>query len=294
MKKAFTTIELVVAVSLLAVVMVIAGMVFKIAIDAQRQAGAIADITRNFRAITDQINRDFQGLVKDGYLVIENNQVPSGAVYLNKQEEMNSNLIVPSPRIDGISFFSTGDFQSSSVSGRKSNISLITLAVRYYDPNTSSNAYASEWMLSRNQRMLTSGQSGTPNDYRNTSLAELKTNDTNTTDIEMQDCLIENQVIEPSDTTENWKYFSGGVGDLKIQWVENSNPIDANGIIWHDIDNQASRPFESTSGSIYYAKWTPNNLTDWPLAIKFTMTLYDSRGVIKEGKTFTHIVYIGE
>ena len=288
MRKAFTTIELVVAVSLLAVVMVIAGMVFKIAIDAQRQAGAIAEITRNFRAITDQINRDFQGLVKDGYLVIKCEE--KTGISVRKNDTTTANV-----RIDGISFFSTGDFQSSSVSGRKSNISLITLAVRYYDPNaTNNNAYESEWILSRNQRMLTSGQSGTPNDYRNTSLAELKTNDTNTTDIEMQDCLIEKQVIEPSDTTENWKYFSGGVGDLKIQWVENSNPIDANGIIWHDIDNQASLPFESTSGSIYYAKWTPNNLTDWPLAIKFTMTLYDSRGVIKEGKTFTHIVYIGE
>ncbi len=29
-------------------------------------------------------------------------------------------------------------------------------------------------------------------------------------------------------------------------------------------------------------------------ALKFTFTLYDSKGVIKNGKTFTHIVYLGE
>jgi hypothetical protein len=29
-------------------------------------------------------------------------------------------------------------------------------------------------------------------------------------------------------------------------------------------------------------------------ALKFTFTLYDSRGIIPEGRTFTHIVYIGD
>jgi hypothetical protein len=27
-------------------------------------------------------------------------------------------------------------------------------------------------------------------------------------------------------------------------------------------------------------------------ALKFTFTLYDSKGIIKEGRTFTHIVYL--
>jgi hypothetical protein len=29
-------------------------------------------------------------------------------------------------------------------------------------------------------------------------------------------------------------------------------------------------------------------------ALKFTFTLYDSRGVLKEGRTFTHIVYLDD
>jgi hypothetical protein len=29
-------------------------------------------------------------------------------------------------------------------------------------------------------------------------------------------------------------------------------------------------------------------------ALKFTFTLYDSNGVFKDGKTFTHIVYLND
>ena len=29
-------------------------------------------------------------------------------------------------------------------------------------------------------------------------------------------------------------------------------------------------------------------------ALKFTFTLYDSKGIIKEGRTFTHIVYLDD
>jgi hypothetical protein len=46
---------------------------------------------------------------------------------------------------------------------------------------------------------------------------------------------------------------------------------------------------------LYRATWIPSTpATLWPKALKFTFTLYDSRGVFKEGQTFTHIVYLGE
>jgi hypothetical protein len=38
----------------------------------------------------------------------------------------------------------------------------------------------------------------------------------------------------------------------------------------------------------------PFNKPTYPQALKFTFTLYDSRGVFKEGQTFTHIVYLGD
>ena len=34
--------------------------------------------------------------------------------------------------------------------------------------------------------------------------------------------------------------------------------------------------------------------TAYPEAIKFTFTLYDSKGIIKTGRRFEHIVYIGK
>jgi hypothetical protein len=49
--------------------------------------------------------------------------------------------------------------------------------------------------------------------------------------------------------------------------------------------------------------FTPNNVAGpyftgtpgfYPVALKFTFTLYDSRGVFKDGQTFTHIVYLGD
>jgi hypothetical protein len=35
-----------------------------------------------------------------------------------------------------------------------------------------------------------------------------------------------------------------------------------------------------------------DNIPGLGRALKFTFTLYDSRGVMKEGRTFTHIVYL--
>jgi hypothetical protein len=32
----------------------------------------------------------------------------------------------------------------------------------------------------------------------------------------------------------------------------------------------------------------------YPKALKFTFTLYDSKGIIEDGRVFTHIVYLGD
>ncbi|GAG60925.1 unnamed protein product, partial [marine sediment metagenome] len=45
----------------------------------------------------------------------------------------------------------------------------------------------------------------------------------------------------------------------------------------------------------YKASWTPETLKRyWPKALKFTFTLYDSKGILEKSRTFTHIVYLGE
>ena len=40
--------------------------------------------------------------------------------------------------------------------------------------------------------------------------------------------------------------------------------------------------------------WAHTNYNAVPKALKFTFTLYDSKGILKNGRQFTHIIYIGE
>jgi hypothetical protein len=94
MKKAFTITELIVAIGLLAAVLAASTMIFHYAIEAQRTAMATAEIMRNMRAITDQLNSDFAGLRKDGEIFVIWDAEP--------------NLY----RADRITFFANGDFQS--------------------------------------------------------------------------------------------------------------------------------------------------------------------------------------
>jgi hypothetical protein len=45
------------------------------------------------------------------------------------------------------------------------------------------------------------------------------------------------------------------------------------------------------SGCLGQSNWRFTS-TYFPTALKFTFTIYDSKGIIPDGKTFTHIVYL--
>jgi len=96
MKKAFTIIELLVAMALLAMLIAISGMVFSTAVKAHRTANAAAEVAAKLFALTDQLNRDFQGLRKD---------MPAAIWF-----EYDSNT---GKRYDQIQFFADGTFSSS-------------------------------------------------------------------------------------------------------------------------------------------------------------------------------------
>ena len=58
-----------------------------------------------------------------------------------------------------------------------------------------------------------------------------------------------------------------------------------------------------TGRDFEFNEWRPTNDeldSTWndrkivPSALKFTFKLYDSKGIIKNGKIFTHIVYLGD
>jgi prepilin-type N-terminal cleavage/methylation domain-containing protein len=94
-RQGFTIVELLVAMSLLVMLLGLSGMVFNTTVAAHRAAGATIDVSRNLRAITDQLNRDFRGLRKDAPLTLWFELDP-----------------VTGWRYDQIQFFADGDFQT--------------------------------------------------------------------------------------------------------------------------------------------------------------------------------------
>ncbi len=128
--------------------------------------------------------------------------------------------------------------------------------------------------------------------------------------------------IEPADPDTIHMLLCEGVAEFKIQswydaqqrWIPEVDP-DGDGSL---ADTNFMMP---TGGSVLDSEAVPGVLYPYPLgavqinniphypsnqvdkahfneipglgrALKFTFTLYDSRGVLKEGRTFTHIVYL--
>jgi prepilin-type N-terminal cleavage/methylation domain-containing protein len=111
MKKAFTLIELVVAVALLALVFLFAGTIFKVSINAYRTSVANAEIMQKLRAITDQLNADFKGLRKDGeiFVIWKASKLDAAAAQYDDYRDCDNDGY---ERFDRIMFFADGDFQS--------------------------------------------------------------------------------------------------------------------------------------------------------------------------------------
>jgi len=258
--RGFTISELLVAVGLLAAVLAASGIVFHYSMDAQRTAGATAEIMRTLRAITDQINIDFKGLKTDGYLILWS-------------DDSNSALY----------FFSTGEFQSWHDPNR-SNIARI-----YFGPSQNdSNNLALDMLL------LTSGVSNI--DYNDASFAACQVDIIR--DLGEDPCLVVSsnrpRIDITYDSNDARRLLAQHVGSFKVEWTsDKSSWPDPNRIEWFGRNNPRGDPnFENTTP--YLAYWTPSNQSSWPKALKFEFTLSDSKGIIKGGRRFEHIVYIGK
>jgi len=290
--KAFTLIELVVAIAILVLVTSFAGAIFKVSIDSHRTGLANAEIMQRLRAITDQFNRDFKGIRRDAPMAIQFRR-DNGT------------------RRDSIVFFANGDFQSirqywySGSSGPALRTVSGNVASIYYgqasgpDPN----------ILARKQKILTSDTSltdspllGDPNEFLIDSLAVWR--------VGLDDANFANWVANPRVDFYSYLeedlplYMTDGVANFMIQVAEWDQ---ASGIFkWFPDSN-----FAGVFGYFYNVPLNEEEIDDWydwsaswPRAIRFTFTLCDSRGIIREhdpetgvmrpGRTFTHIVYLGD
>ena len=262
MRKAFTLIELAVAVALLAMMISFASLIFDMSIDTYRTAIASAEIMQKLQAITGQLNADFKGLRWN----------PGGGVSFT--------LLGTGVRSDQIVFFANGDFQSTSQYDDKTVAG--NLAMIYYGLADVNATDPRENVLVRRQTILTSDtdltrnfnldeQAEYCNEDKKSSLSELIADgfDVNnmlvTWDLNLDD---------PNDLV---MYMAEGVDDFTIQFAE-----------WNDLDKKFD----------WVPKKDESEFDDYPVittsAFKFTFTLYDSKGILEEGKTFTHIVYLGD
>jgi len=295
--KAFTLIELVVSVAILAMVASFAGVIFKVSIESYRVTAANAEIMQKLRAVTDQLNRDFAGIRKDAPMAIQFWMDTDGT----------------RTRRDSIAFFANGDFQSvrryERLDGRQTTVSGNVASIYYgrrrsgpFDPN----------VLARKQKILTSDTSltGSPllsdaNEFLIDSLAVWRVN---LNADSFMDWVVYPPRVNPylPYLEEDLPlYMANGVADFMIQvavWDPGTQTF-----IWPPDNSVFDNPlFDSDNDDIFgffynvplsevisevlvdWQDWSAS----WPRAIKFTFTLYDSKGIIEGGRTFTHIVYL--
>lgn len=129
---------------------------------------------------------------------------------------------------------------------------------------------------------------------------------------------IRGAIVEPSDANSIHMLLCQGVGEFKIQgWSDTQKrwfpEVDPDG-----DGNLTDTPFYLNEPNNVPGVWYPyppngrviinnvnypreqidrihfNNIPGLGRALKFTFTLFDSRGIIKDGMTFTHIVYLDE
>jgi len=274
-RKAFTLIELIVAMAVLAIVLSFAGLIFRVSIDSHRMALANAEIMQKLRVITEQLDTDFKGVILDYGGVVKARVFTYTIDDEDGEVEMEINT-------DSVVVFAQGDFQSTGqydIDGEIVTISGNVAALYYGPPDLDSYARLPEpreRILLRRQTILASEVSpehSDPNgEYYATSLHQWYAGSGSAD----WDGWVEMPVIEPGDIKANQPmYLAKGVDNFTVYYLERDDPIGTDALAWQrrlDNDRENIRP---------------------PRALKFEFTLHDSRGIIKNGRTFTHIVYLG-
>lgn len=275
MRKAFTLIEVVVSLGILAVILSFAGTIFKVSVESQRTAMANAEVMQKLRIITEQLDADFKGAAfmpsqapysYDGYVSTRT----ATRTIAGKAASVNSDALV---------IFTCGDFRSTDQYRDKTTDPSRTIAgnvacVFYGQPDP--NSYRRppqpyENVLLRRQTILVidgpASGSNALGEYFDKSPQEVLADST----IKVRDW-IKRPVVDVNDPKASLPMLvARGVDDFTISYLDASRQLRTGTIPW-------VRPNDSSAAGIN-AK-----------ALKFTFTLYDSKGVLKRGRAFTHIV----
>jgi prepilin-type N-terminal cleavage/methylation domain-containing protein len=363
-RRAFTLIELIVAVGLMGLIIAFSSIIFRFGIDAHRVSAANAEIMQKARAITEQLNSDFKGLRRDAPMVI----------WFFRAKPADE----PDLRADQIMFFADGEFTSmqsySKSTGEpvaidnpiQTNTELVrgNLARIHYAHTEDANNKKT-WELAGPKRTLgrrchiitdnndlddwpraenfdTSFPGTTFGQYKNEvyehdrmSLNEWKKLDRDDFEYVFDTAFFnsalndERRPVFDTALPETFhKLLCEGVGSFAVQWAywDRDSVADDYELRWFPSrdpdgdgdfgDSHFGLSFGSSGDEQFgtgvffnipyrsqYGKWFPvediryrvGNYFErdyFPTALKFTFTVYDSKGIIEGGRTFTHIVYL--
>jgi len=117
LRRAFTLTELVVSIGLLALMMLMAGAVFKITLDSTGQASALTDINQELRVLEETLRQDLAQTPRDGaVLVIQANRI--NAFWTRQTAEANSPGTDPDPLGPDAPYVHASDPEREDASGR--------------------------------------------------------------------------------------------------------------------------------------------------------------------------------
>lgn len=339
--RAFTLIELIVAVGILVVVLSFSSVIFRVSINAHRTAMANVEIMQKLRAITEQLNMDFKGLSKDGEIFMAWVARPV------ENDDYTDNDLDGYNRFDRVMFFANGDFQSYGTNPViRGNLARISYMIARTDDLRPRNQDRPSRILARTQHILTMDSelddildpdNATEQqwynwvnryEYDKYTLESWKRIPRENkmdmlsviTDIKVGDSTVSEDIrgaaVDPEDPNTIHMILCEGVGEFKVQgwddelgqWIPEVDP-DGDGVL-DDTNFFLSDP-NAVPGVLYpyptiggvrinhisypreqVDKEHFNSIPGFGRALKFTFTLYDSKGIIKEGRTFTHIVYL--
>jgi prepilin-type N-terminal cleavage/methylation domain-containing protein len=332
MKRGFTLIELVVAIAILVIISSFAGAIFSTSIDAHRTAMANAEIMRKLRAITDQLNADFRGLRKDGEIFVVWIASPGDVSLGDPDRDIRLDRIMffangdfaayNDPYMRGnlarISYMlSNGGSWAEPVRPIQippnerilARTQHILTQHEYYpdfvEPNQLNDADLN-WWRNAAEADKTTMQQWVQMSWNSKQIA-LSTE----TDIIIGDAVGGGAFAVPSNPSSIPMFFCQGVGEFKIQGWYDAGQRWVPSIAAGDFDGFAGGespgvlyPYPRSGAVVLGGEFAESNYQDLlnennfnkipglGRSLKFTFTLYDSKGVIKDGKTFTHIVYL--
>lgn len=349
-KKAFTIIELLVAMALLTMMVALSAVVFSTAVKAYRTANATAEIMARMRVLTEQLGMDLRGLRKEGQFVI---------VWQPAERVDSKGVIVPNEYIalDRLFFFANVDAQTfneqPTIGGTPKRISSNLARICYtFNQNTLltnllPDPQGHNRIFCRTQHLITGDADlwAFPDtatwdasvfrvndyllEYQTVAMGDWWNLPANIRD-DILSCILDVRVggssiqpsgpnIDLSNSKTIHNLFSQGIGQFHVQiwrddlnrWFPEYDP-DTNGDFTDsDYPNDGTQirtshniaPAElSLAGIIneageidnFYYRFgnTINTKLSFSTALKFTFTIYDSKGIFPDGKTFTHIVYL--